>query len=41
VSGNHALTENSYLILVYYRNFGTRNDALIGIGNTSSFEIID
>ena len=41
VSGTHALTENSYLILVYYRNFGTRHDALIGIGNTSSFEIID
>ena len=41
VSGTHALTENSYLILVYYRNFGTRHDALIGVGNTSSFEIID
>ena len=41
VSGTHALTENNYLILVYYRNFGIRHDALIGIGNTSSFEIID
>lgn len=41
ISGSHALTENHYLILVYYRFFGDQHDSLIGIGETSSFEIID
>ena len=41
LSDSHALTENRYLILVYYSEFGTRNDALIGIGKASSFEILD
>ena len=41
LSDSHALTENRYLILVYYSEFGTRHDALIGFGETSSFEIID
>jgi len=41
LSGSHALTENRYLILVYYRYFGDQYDSLIGIGETSSFEIID
>ena len=41
LSGSHALTENRYLILVYYREFGERHDALIGVGETSSFEILD
>lgn len=39
--GSHALTENRYLILVYYRFFGNQYDSLIGVGNVSSFEIID
>ena len=41
LSDSHASTENRYLILVYYSEFGTRHDALIGFGETSSFEIID
>ena len=41
ISGSHATTENRYLILVYYRYFGNLYDSLIGIGETSSFEIID
>ena len=41
ISGSHALTENRYLILVYYRFFGNQFDSLIGVGKTSSFEIFD
>jgi hypothetical protein len=41
ICGSHALTENRYLILVYYRYFGNMYDSLIGIGKTSSFEILD
>jgi hypothetical protein len=41
VSGTHAMTENRYLILVYYRYFGDQHDSLIGFGKTSSFEIMD
>ena len=41
ISGNHALTENNYLILVYYKEFGNRYDSLIGFGKSSSFEIVD
>ena len=41
ISGNHALTENNYLILVYYKEFGNRYDSLIGYGKSSSFEIVD
>lgn len=41
ICGSHALTENRYLILVYYRFFGDQHDSLIGIGETSSFEVID
>ena len=41
ICGSHALTENRYLILVYYRFFGNQYDSLIGVGETSSFEIID
>ena len=41
ICGSHALTENQYLILVYYRFFGNQYDSLIGVGETSSFEIID
>ncbi len=39
LSGSHALTENEYLVLVYYRNIGTQNDSLIGVGRSNSFEI--
>lgn len=41
ICGSHALTENRYLIFVYYRYFGNLHDSLIGVGKTSSFEIID
>ena len=41
LSDSHALTENRYLILVYYSEFGARHDALIGFGETSSFEVLD
>ena len=39
ISGTHALTENEYLILVYYRNIAYQYDSIIGIGNTSSFNL--
>ena len=39
VSGNFHFTENNYLILVYYRNFGDLYDSLIGIGSTNSSNI--
>lgn len=39
LSGSHALSENDYLILVYYRNIGAQYDALIGIGQANSFEL--
>ncbi len=39
VCGNFNFTENIYLILVYYRNFGDLNDSIIGIGSTNSENI--
>ena len=39
VSGNSHFTENNYLILVYYRNFGDMHDSIIGIGNANSRNI--
>lgn len=39
VSGNSHFTENNYLILVYYRNFGDMYDSIIGIGNANSRNI--
>ena len=39
VSGSHALAENDYLILVYYRDIGSQYDQLIGFGETNSFEL--
>ena len=39
VSGNFHFTENNYLILVYYRNFGDLYDSLIGIGSANSSDI--
>ncbi len=39
VSGNFHFTENNYLILVYYRNFGDLYDSVIGIGSVNSRNI--
>lgn len=36
VPGNFHFTENSYLILIYYRNFGDQYDSIIGVGSTNS-----
>ncbi|WP_338039033.1 hypothetical protein [Maribacter litopenaei] len=36
VGGNFHFTENNYLILVYYRNFGDLYDSIIGVGSTNS-----
>ncbi len=39
VSGNFHFTENNYLILVYYRDFGDLYDSIIGIGSVNSRNI--
>ncbi len=39
VGGNFWQTENSYKVLVYYRDLGARYDRLIGFGETSSINI--
>lgn len=39
VSGNYHFTENNYLILVYYRNFGDLYDSIIGVGSANSRNI--
>lgn len=39
VSGNFHFTENTYLILVYYRNFGDLYDSIIGVGSANSRNI--
>lgn len=39
VGGNFHFTENNYLILVYYRNFGDIYDSIIGIGTANSRNI--
>ena len=39
VSGNFHFTENNYLVLVYYRNFGDLYDGVIGIGSANSNQI--
>ena len=39
VSGNSHFTENAYLILVYYRDFGDMYDSIIGIGTANSRNI--
>ncbi len=39
VGGNFNFTENNYLVLVYYRNFGDLYDSIIGIGSTNSENI--
>ncbi|MEL6976241.1 MAG: DUF5103 domain-containing protein [Bacteroidota bacterium] len=39
ISGNFHFTENNYLILVYYRDFGQLFDDIIGIGSVNSRNI--
>ncbi|MCK0189754.1 DUF5103 domain-containing protein [Arenibacter sp. F20364] len=39
ISGNFHFTENNYLILVYYRNFGDIYDSVIGVGSANSRSI--
>ncbi|WP_449757792.1 type IX secretion system plug protein [Flagellimonas crocea] len=39
VSGNFHFTENNYLILIYYRDFGDMYDSIIGIGSVNSRNI--
>ena len=39
ISGSHALTENDYLIFVYFRDIGEQYDSLIGIGQCNSFNL--
>lgn len=39
VGGNFHFTENNYLILVYYRDFGDVYDSIIGIGSVNSRDI--
>ncbi|UGU15242.1 DUF5103 domain-containing protein [Sinomicrobium kalidii] len=39
INGNHFETENNYLVLVYYRNFGDMYDSIIGIGSGTSVNI--
>jgi hypothetical protein len=39
IGGDFHFTENNYLILVYYRNFGDLYDGIIGVGNTNSRSI--
>ena len=39
ISGNHAQTENNYLVLVYHRSIGALYDALIGYGEQQSFSL--
>ena len=39
ISGNHAQTENNYLVLVYHRSIGALYDALVGYGEQQSFSL--
>ncbi len=39
ISGSFHFTENTYLILVYYRDFGQIYDSIIGVGSTNSRDI--
>ena len=39
ICGNFHFTENQYLVLVYYRNFGDLYDSIIGIGTGNSENI--
>jgi hypothetical protein len=39
ISGSFHFTENNYLILVYYRDFGEIYDSIIGVGSANSRDI--
>ena len=39
VSGNFDVTENNYVVVVYYRDLGSRYDKLIGIGSANSVDM--
>ncbi len=39
VCGNFHFTENTYIVLVYYRNFGDLYDSIVGIGSANSRDI--
>ncbi|MBO0592002.1 DUF5103 domain-containing protein [Cellulophaga sp. E16_2] len=39
ISGNFHNTENHFLVLVYYRNFGDLYDSIIGIGSANSINV--
>ncbi len=39
ISGSHMVTENDYLVLVYFRKFGELFDSLIGIGSGTSINL--
>ncbi|MDB2462480.1 DUF5103 domain-containing protein, partial [Algibacter sp.] len=39
ISGNFWQTENSYKVLVYYRDLGARYDRIIGFNEVSSTNI--
>lgn len=39
ISGNFHITENHYLAIVYYRDFGGQYDGIIGIGSINSTEV--
>ena len=39
ISGDFHFTENTYTVLVYYRNFGDLYDSIIGLGTGNSKSI--
>ena len=39
ISGNFDETENNYKIIVYYRNFGSRYDRVIGYNQINSTNV--
>ena len=39
ISGNFDVTENNYVVVVYYRDLGSRYDKLIGIGSANSVDM--
>jgi hypothetical protein len=41
ISGSHDITENDYVVLVYYRDIGARFDSIIGVGSANSRNIIN
>lgn len=39
IGGNYSETENHYLVIIYYRNFGELYDSIIGIGTANAAAI--